>query len=103
MLHLWYGLPSAACVLCDAQNCTLHHVLVKCVKSLNDGRYTWRHDSVLINIEHALANLLCQQAQGTKRDGPSQEVLRGLLRAQRREKQRPTNKERKHGATRLLE
>ena len=58
MLHLWYGLPSAACVLCDAQNCTLHHVLVKCVKSLSDGRYTWRHDSVLINIEHALANLI---------------------------------------------
>ena len=42
MLHLWFGLPSAACALCDAQNCTLHHVLVKCDKSLKDGRYTWR-------------------------------------------------------------
>jgi hypothetical protein len=58
MLHLWFGLPSAACVLCDSQNCTLHHVLVKCKKALNDGRYTWRHDSVLINIEHALVELV---------------------------------------------
>ena len=58
MLHLWFGLPSASCVLCDCENCTLHHVLVKCKKSLNDGRYTWRHDSVLINIEHALVDLV---------------------------------------------
>ena len=58
MLHLWFGLPPAACALCDAQNCTLHHVLANCQKSLTDGRYNWRHDSVLINIEHALSDLL---------------------------------------------
>ena len=45
-------------MLCEAQNCTLHHVLAKCQKSLSDGRYNWRHDSVLVNIENALAALL---------------------------------------------
>ena len=58
MLHLWYDVPSASCPLCDAKLCTTHHVLANCSKSLQDGRYTWRHDSVLINIEHALAGLI---------------------------------------------
>ena len=92
MLHLWFGLPSAACALCDAQNCTLHHVLVKCDKSLKDGGYAWRHDSVLINIEHAFVELIaaankrkvlnatdeakkcfesCFVRQGEKRKGPA--------------------------------
>jgi hypothetical protein len=101
MLHLWFGLPSAACVLCDAQNCTLHHVLAKCHKSLIDGRYNWRHDSVLLNIDHALSDLItaankrkitnatvetkkafeaCFVRQGEKRKGPAPRPRnRGLL------------------------
>jgi hypothetical protein len=58
MLHLWYDIPSASCPLCDAELCTTHHVLANCTKSLQDGRYAWRHDSVLVNIEHALVDLI---------------------------------------------
>ena len=53
MLHLW-----STCPLCDAENCTLHHVLSNCPYSLSGGRYNWRHDSVLVNIENALADLV---------------------------------------------
>ena len=58
MLHLWGYIPSARCVICDAEKCTLHHVLVNCKFALEQGRYTWRHDSVLINIEKALSDLI---------------------------------------------
>jgi len=33
-------------------------VLVNCKFALEQGRYTWRHDSVLINIEKALSDLI---------------------------------------------
>ena len=58
MLNLWGYLPTAACKLCDAKQCSLHHVLVGCKLSLNQGRYQWRHDSVLSHIEQALEELL---------------------------------------------
>jgi len=58
MLKLWGYSESAACPLCDAENCTLHHVLVNCPYALNQKRYTWRHDSVLSNIEIALSQIL---------------------------------------------
>ena len=51
MLALWGYKESAACPLCKADQCTLHHVLVNCNVALEQGRYTWRHDSVLQNIE----------------------------------------------------
>src|SRR3954464_12291734 len=54
MMQLWGYIPSACCVLCGAEKCTLHHVLVNCKHALEQGRYTWRHDSVLINIEATL-------------------------------------------------
>ena len=51
MLALWGYKESAACPLCKADQCTLHHVLVNCNVALEQGRYTWRHGSVLQNIE----------------------------------------------------
>jgi hypothetical protein len=58
MLKLWKYIEVATCPLCGAKQCTLHHILVNCKFSLNQGRYTWRHDSVLLNIENSLAKLL---------------------------------------------
>jgi len=49
---------SAVCPLCDADPCTLHHILVNCEFALEQKRYNWRHDSVLANIEVALSKLL---------------------------------------------
>jgi len=58
MLKLWGYIPSAECILCKAEKCTLHHILVNCKFALNQGRYTWRHDSVLSSIEVALRKVL---------------------------------------------
>ena len=58
MLKLWGYTNSAACVLCNADQCTLHHLLANCPFALNQGRYTWRHDSVLQDIERALLTLV---------------------------------------------
>jgi hypothetical protein len=58
MLKLWGYSESAVCPLCDADPCTLHHILVNCDYALKQKRYNWRHDSVLANIEVALEKLL---------------------------------------------
>jgi hypothetical protein len=58
MLKLWGYTTTAECGLCSAKVCTLHHILVGCSVALDQGRYTWRHDSVLSNIETALDVLI---------------------------------------------
>src|SRR5690349_14799214 len=54
MLKLWGYTTTANCSLCGHTQCTL----VNCPFALNQGRYTWRHDSVLLDVERALINLL---------------------------------------------
>jgi hypothetical protein len=54
LLNLWNYKKSCFCILCGAQKCTLHHILSECSYSLNDKRFTWRHDSVLSLIWQAL-------------------------------------------------
>ena len=56
LLKLWGYQESAECKLCGAVQCTLHHILVNCTFALEQGRYTWRHDSVLKGIERALVD-----------------------------------------------
>src|SRR3954453_23481902 len=58
MLKLWGLIPKATCPLCSHPQCTLHHILVNCPFALNQGRYTWRHDSVLANLEPAHSKLI---------------------------------------------
>ena len=58
MLYLWGYTDSPACTLCKAPQCTLFHILVKCDYALHQQRYTWRHDSVLKNIEISLSALV---------------------------------------------
>jgi hypothetical protein len=58
MLKLWGYSEVAECPLCSAENCTLHHILVNCTFSLNQGRYSWRHDSVLSNLANALEEVI---------------------------------------------
>ena len=50
MMALWKYTNMSFCPLCAASRCTLHHILGNCSFSLNQKRYTWRHDSVLSNI-----------------------------------------------------
>ena len=46
------------CPLCKAPRPTTAHILNGCPIALNQGRYTWRHDSVLSHIVHSLSHLL---------------------------------------------
>ena len=60
-LKCWGKRTNARCPLCK-NNETLCHVLNNCSVSLNQGRYTWRHDSILRHIVQLL------QAPSTKSD-----------------------------------
>ena len=40
---------SAKCKKCTNKE-TLHHVLNACSIALDEGRYTWRHDNILLYI-----------------------------------------------------
>ena len=46
----WNIQLSSKCHLCDHPQATTAHILNGCNVALNDGRYTWRHDSVLRSI-----------------------------------------------------
>ena len=58
MLKLWGFIEKSTCPLCAQEPCNLHHILVNCRYALDQKRYTWRHDSVLVNIQTALLSLL---------------------------------------------
>ena len=45
------------CPLCKSPRPTTTHILSSCHVALNQGRYTWRHDSVLSHIFYSLARL----------------------------------------------
>ena len=47
---------SAKCLFCN-ENQTLQHVISSCKTSLNEGRWNWRHDSILINISRILSKI----------------------------------------------
>ena len=52
-MHIWGYSENKLCVLCH-QVQTLGHVVAGCNVSLADGRYTWRHNSVLQVIANSL-------------------------------------------------
>ena len=54
LMHLWGYKNTCYCCLCGAEKCTLHHILSGCTYSLNNHRFTWRHDSVLSLISHTV-------------------------------------------------
>ena len=57
LLKLWGYHAKADCPLCKGDNCTLHHILANCKTALNQRRYNWRHDSVLIELRSTIENL----------------------------------------------
>jgi len=54
-------IPTAQCPLCRHKQCTLFHILVGCKVALRSGRYTWRHDSVLLLLRAAFQERLDKQ------------------------------------------
>ena len=54
ILKLMKYRKDATCKLCGNLQCTLHHILSNCQFALNEGRYTWGHDSVLLSLHDIL-------------------------------------------------
>ena len=52
----WGIAASAKCLFCN-ENQTLQHVISSCNVSLTEGRWNWRHDSILINISRMLSKI----------------------------------------------
>ena len=50
VLTSWGYIKNAKCTLCSEYNCSLKHILNQCPKALQQNRYTWRHDSILLSI-----------------------------------------------------
>ncbi len=57
LLRLWDYTNQATCKICEAPNCTIHHILSNCNVALKQKRYTWRHDSVNLHLLKALTEL----------------------------------------------
>ena len=58
LMKLWGKNPSDSCTLCKVSPCSIHHILSNCEHALNDRRYAWRHDSVLLTMEEGLRPFL---------------------------------------------
>ena len=57
-LYRWGLRGSNLCSLCKSEVETLHHILNHCSHSLEQGRFTWRHDSILHCINRHLTKRL---------------------------------------------
>ena len=55
-LHKWSLSDSPSCYFCLSPE-TLQHVLSSCNSYLADGRYTWRHNSVLLFLARSFSSL----------------------------------------------
>ncbi|MGY8822251.1 MAG: reverse transcriptase domain-containing protein, partial [Pseudomonadales bacterium] len=65
-LHRWGLSSTKSCPLCSSQSCTVAHVLSGCHFSLDNGRYTFRHDSVLKEIVLTLKEFLVSKGPSVK-------------------------------------
>uniref|UniRef100_A0A1X7UFF2 Reverse transcriptase zinc-binding domain-containing protein n=1 Tax=Amphimedon queenslandica TaxID=400682 RepID=A0A1X7UFF2_AMPQE len=54
----WKYRTDSSCGLCNAPQCTVNHILSCCPTSLLQGRYTWRHDTVLKRLYNLLRDNL---------------------------------------------
>ena len=71
-MFTWKKSASAQCSVCSAPQ-TLGHVIGGCAVHLNEGRYTWRHDSILKNLADylRLKENLCVHADLERCSSPS--------------------------------
>ena len=57
-LKRWKIQTDSKCSLCGCNLPTVHHILSGCPIALDQGRYSWRHDSALSVLFNGLKNLL---------------------------------------------
>ena len=56
--HICNYVTNARCKLCHESKATLHHILANCKRALDDHRYTWRHDSVILSLLQSIQPVL---------------------------------------------
>ena len=57
-LRRWGIKSQGKCPLCHKHNATAGHILSNCYHALREGRYTWRHDNVLIGIHKDIVGIV---------------------------------------------
>ena len=67
-LHMWGVKEDPNCKLCG-QRGTLAHILTGCKTSLSQGRYTWRHDKVLLALAHMIEQVRTKNTQARGNPG----------------------------------
>ena len=75
MLKLMEKSDSEKCCLCGAPKCTLFHILVNCKESLEQKRYTWRHDSILATLQPILLSHIQQHNESRNESQNQPSVL----------------------------
>ena len=58
----WKKESDPTCSLCNEKPQTLEHVLSSCKTALANGRYTWRHNSVLDELFRIIRNLMMTES-----------------------------------------
>ena len=58
MMKIWGYKKTAHCPMCKHPQCTLHHIISGCSHALDQGRYTWRHDSILEYLGEVIQELV---------------------------------------------
>ena len=69
---LWGYYNQAWCQLCGDPVCTLNHILSSCNTALKQGRFTWRHDSVLLTLKPFLTTCMESANGGSSRTKPAE-------------------------------
>ena len=64
-LARWKIQAQPSCALCGSANATVKHILNGCPTALSDGRYTWRHDSILLELTRQLKESMAQAKDDT--------------------------------------
>ncbi|KAL5247864.1 hypothetical protein ACHWQZ_G019680 [Mnemiopsis leidyi] len=77
----WDEAKDGMCRLCRTERGTLQHILSGCKVALEQGRYTWRHDKVLNQIQSQVAYHLDKRVNNPKRSVNLQSSTIGFVSA----------------------
>ena len=62
-LNRWQLSSDPSCFLCNKNICTIAHILGACPFSLNQGRFTYRHDSILNYLVSILTSFIKEKSR----------------------------------------
>ena len=85
------------CRLCTNEVGTVQHILSGCNNALEQGRYTWRHDKVLNQIQNQVAYHLYNLVNNPKRPVSTQERDTPFVRAGSKGNEMPIKRQHRAG------